>query len=50
MNEYIIEYSTILGIFQMTIYANCKKEARDKFWSACEVLCTPVNFIKWVKK
>jgi hypothetical protein len=48
MNEYIIEYSNFIYVGHDTIYANCKKEARDKFWSKHKG--TPVKFIKWIKR
>jgi len=34
MNEYIIEYADIFGIKQITINADLKHQARQKFWSA----------------
>lgn len=47
--EYIIEYSSLLGIGKISIIANCKKEARDKFWSMFK-LQKDIKFLKWIKK
>jgi hypothetical protein len=47
MNEYIIEHADIFGIKRITISADTKHQARQKFWSTFKNNKT-VKFLKWI--
>jgi len=49
MNEYIIEYADIFDIKQISINADTKHQARQKFWGIFKKKNT-VNFLRWIKR